>query len=538
MSGSPEVLLRSALEKIVFFECRVASLESELDATRMNAARAREEASAARKRETTLEAALAHARGEQASAVAKSSELLDRVRLLEAERERFLSGMVEAARVAGSPASEGEDAGSSHDLAGFISELRAEIEQLRAWKRAAEEAGVTLGEQRPAAAPSSPAAAAQSLPAGPAALAAMADRFQAEGRIGVTREQVDALPSFTTRSERALFQRSLDDLAATDPGTRRRAADGLRALGSRSAAPLLAAALGREDDAEVKTALLAALGALGEPGAADLAVRELSDSRPAVRSAALEAAHALGQDRAVPHLAVALADASPLVRRRAAMLLGFTRGDLPEEALAAALLDRDAGVARAAAVALSGRPTARAQGALARALDHREPEVRRIAARAVGRWSGEAVDTAAAEPERRFAARRISEKLLAVEGTDLRNAVMRIPQAVSARRRQQVRPARPVAAVAAAFPGPAARAPAAVSPAAALQAAVATVATVEADPVLATAALAEVRAALRGRTVDELAEALARDRLTVEAALRSLLAQGRLTVRGPRFFVS
>jgi predicted transcriptional regulator len=63
-------------------------------------------------------------------------------------------------------------------------------------------------------------------------------------------------------------------------------------------------------------------------------------------------------------------------------------------------------------------------------------------------------------------------------------------------------------------------------------------AVVDADPALAAAALAEVRTSLRGRTVDELAEALGRDRLTIEAAVRTLVAQGRLVVRGPRFFVS
>jgi hypothetical protein len=38
--------------------------------------------------------------------------------------------------------------------------------------------------------------------------------------------------------------------------------------------------------------------------------------------------------------------------------------------------------------------------------------------------------------------------------------------------------------------------------------------------------------------VDEISTTLARDRLTVEASLRSLVAQGRLVVRGPRFFMS
>jgi hypothetical protein len=59
-----------------------------------------------------------------------------------------------------------------------------------------------------------------------------------------------------------------------------------------------------------------------------------------------------------------------------------------------------------------------------------------------------------------------------------------------------------------------------------------------ADPALADAALFEIRAALRGRTPDELASALGRDRPTVEAALCALAAQGRVARRGPRFYMS
>ena len=43
----PEGLLRSALEKIVFFECRVSQLESELAAARTTAERARGDAAQA-----------------------------------------------------------------------------------------------------------------------------------------------------------------------------------------------------------------------------------------------------------------------------------------------------------------------------------------------------------------------------------------------------------------------------------------------------------------------------------------------------------
>jgi hypothetical protein len=61
---------------------------------------------------------------------------------------------------------------------------------------------------------------------------------------------------------------------------------------------------------------------------------------------------------------------------------------------------------------------------------------------------------------------------------------------------------------------------------------------VTADPALADAALAEIRTALRGRTPDELASALCRDRQSVDAALAVLAAEGHVARRGPRFYMS
>ena len=621
MSGSPEELLRSALEKVIFFECRVASLEHELEAARATAARARDEAGAARRRESELEAQLAQLKGAQAVGAAQSSELAERVRLLEAERERFLSGMVESARVAGAPAGDGDEAGDASELAGFIAELRAEIEVLRAWKREAEAAGYgpnATATANTTASPSATATASSSVsttaspsvrpersvaegdakskgespatateagkitvrevvgvPSGAAgrgvvALPAMATAFEQSGRITVSHAEARALPRFSTRSERALYESCLDDLGARDPSVRRRAADGLRALGSRGAAPLVAAALGREADADVKAALLGALGALAEANACDLAIRELADPRPPVRAAALDAASALAGPAAIPALAGALADASPLVRRRAVVLLGFARGEAADDALAGALADRDAGVARAAAAALAGRPSPRAQGALARALEHREPAVRRAAALATARWSGEAVDTSAPEAERRRAARRIAEKLLEVGGDELRSAVTKVPVAAAPPPRpsppvgervkvsssspsgERVKTAQRAPRVPSPSPFIAGSAPRVSSPspsqgegrgegrrpAAAAPKTTVAVAALSADPALATAALAEVRAALRGRTAEELCATLGSERVTVESTLRALVAQGQLVARGPRFFMS
>src|SRR5512137_140251 len=441
LSGNPEELLRGALEKIVYFECRLSQLESELSAAREVASREKEAAAAARARESTAAAELTQARSDLDTLRRSDHEFSERVRLLEGERERFLTGLIDQARIAGAPSSD-EQAGEEADLAGFIAELRAEIERLRPWKLAAEAAGMRLEE-------------AAVLPLRPhAGVGEIAQGFEAAGRIGLSRaESVRLENGLESRAERSLYEASMDDLASTDPRARRRAADALRVMGSRAAAPLVAAAVGRERDAEVKVALLSALGALAGPAAVDVAARELADPRPVVRGAALDAVAALAGEGAEPRLLAALGDGSPLVRRRAVLLLGFARGPSVEEALRASLADRDAGVARTAALALSGRPTASAQGALARALDHGEESVRRVASTAVARWCGESVAAAAPAEDRRRAARRIAEKLSAVGATALRDAVVADPAAApraAAARAAAPRPQAPAAAPASA----------------------------------------------------------------------------------------
>ena len=525
MSGNPEALLRGALEKIVYFECRLSQLESELSAARDVASREKEAAAGARARETAAAAELARTRSEMEIARHREAELGERVRLLEGERERFLAGLIDQARIHGAPG-EQDPAGEEADLAGFIAELRAEIDRLRPWKAAAEAAGLRIDEPALVAIP--PHAAVGEIAAG----------FQAAGRLGMTRaEAIGMERGMESRAERSLYESSMEDLASQDRHSRRRAADALRAMGSRAAAPLVAAAVGRERDEEVKVALLGALAALGEPAVADVAARELSDSRPAVRGAALDAVAALSGESAEPRLLAALGDPSPLVRRRAVLQLGFSRGSSVEEALRATLADRDPGVARAAALALSGRSTATAQGALARALDHGDESVRRVASKAVARWSGESIAAAAPAEDRRRAARRIAEKLSAVGATALRDAVVADPAATP--RPAQARPAatRPAPAI----PAPAVTAPAA-APApvrfsATAQLARTAVAVVEVPSGKLSpgeeAVLLELRSALRGRTPEEIARVVPGG---VDGALAALVARGSAVKRGVRYF--
>src|SRR5512138_1197649 len=322
----PEGILRSALEKIVFFECRVSQLESELTAARTTAERARTDAAAARRHEVELQQALAAERGTRADAQRRADDLAERVGLLESERERLLSGLVERARVGGASAADGtpgpEEGGA--DLAGFIAELRAEIVALRAWKAAAEAAGI-----RGPAGPLPVARGERSAESMPA----LAERFRAEGRVGLGGRDAEHMKELLpTRADRVLYERSMDDLRSAEARARIRAVRALEALGARAAAPLLAAALGREEDEGVKAAVLGALGRFQEPFAAELCTRALEDPRPPVRVAALEALARVAAGDAEPRLGQALSDPSPLVRRRAALLLGFSAGDRAEAA--------------------------------------------------------------------------------------------------------------------------------------------------------------------------------------------------------------
>ncbi len=480
-ASDPGELLRSVLEKIVFFECKVAQLESELAAARQIAERARADAASSRARETELTQELATARGERGAFALRETDLTERITLLELERERLMGGLVERARLGGAPAVLGEapaDADES-DLAGFIAELRAEIESLRAWKAAAEAGGVAPGAAgRPASSTNGPRPAS-----GPAALAELAGDFQAAGRTGLSRAEATSLAGLLpTRADRVLYERAMAELSASEPPARKRAIRQLAALGARASAPLLASALGREPDAGVKVALLEALGSFQEPFAADLAVGELGDPRPEVRAAALEMLAAVAEVAALPHLARLLADPSPLVRRRAAVLLGFTRGEVAEAALAAALRDADPGVARAAAAALAGRsgePTRRA-------LEKYQHAVARPSSSLPARSL--LAQAAAPRPGAAVAVREAPAPAAAANPPRTRVAVLEAP------------------------------APAAPPPGA-----------------LEAALLLELRGALRGQSADELARVCGAPPARVDAALELLAGRGAVVRRGPRW---
>lgn len=531
--SGPEEFVRGALEKIVFFECRVSQLTAELTAERATALRAKETTTAVRARGVELEMLLAQARSDVTTMKLQVVELQERVRLLEAEREQFLAGFVERAQVASAPGEFDSESPSEQTnlaaLSGFIAEMREKIEQLKSWKSAAQKAGIAI-EERGLSKPT------ESVPT----VSVLAARFEKAGRLGVVTNETDRMKEqFATRAERSLYESSMEDLATADPGRRKRAADCLRALGSRAAAPLITTALSRESDPAVKVALLCALAAVGEPSAATLAIRETADLHPEVRAAALDATAALAKEHAEPALVEALNDSSSLVRRRAVLLLSFMTNATVTDALTSMLSDRDPSVARIAAQALSGRPDIQAQSALIKALNHQDPAVRRCAANAVNCWSGETIDPNASPVERRRAARRIADKFTRLDEGALRRAVIQVPSvAVTTDRlsvvhqKQETAPLIPPTAkpqnteivetvIVKHTPAPVVQVSVPRKETSALEASL----------------IGEIRTSLRGRTTEELSQLINVELAEVVGSLTILVKRGTISQRGPRFFM-
>jgi hypothetical protein len=331
------------LEKVVFFEWRVAELSAQLVQAQERAAaatrtaeRSAEERSLAEQRARMAESRAAAAEAERARmsgllAASREEPAKDRERiaeleaqLLEAraeiarqreERDRWLSDMVAQARAGG----DGPSA-----LAEFIAELRGEVislrEQARQEEASPDETTARIEPPREAAAPEAPplrTPATKPIPA------------PADGSPAPLYQPIQASPAIDFSSPsvsggsaaRALSEQSLRQLGSSDAARRAQAARNLASVPAPRAAPELAAALSRETDPRVRGALALALVACGGEGAADLVVQLQGPPEPAlVRLAALDALCSAGPERARLALETAAKDESPAVRRRAAML--------------------------------------------------------------------------------------------------------------------------------------------------------------------------------------------------------------------------
>jgi len=374
-------LLKSALEKVVFFECRLDQLANELERANAEMGRLKADLSQASQRELALKQELAAAESRVSQARRERDEANAAVQAAHGERERLLAKLIEAERIRMA----GQEV-EGLDLAAFIADLRSEVVSLRSGK----------------------AMLADPAPQGFATTEDAAHAFESAGRLGITdadREELKAAARFETRSEQTLFALSLRELSSTDAVARMRAAQRLSALGARPALPAVAAALNAEQSTEVLCALLAVCGAANEPSVLPLVQARLSHASIEVRLAALEAASHLNDLRC---LALALDDDAVRVRRRAAVLAS-NRTD-SSAVLERAARDADASVRRVAALGLASLGGARAESALLVALDDNDPTVRRAAAKGLSRAFGAEVFAVADldQARRRREIRRLS----------------------------------------------------------------------------------------------------------------------------------
>ncbi len=592
----PDALLKSALEKIVYFEARAQQLTNDLDQACSERERLRTDLAHASQREIDLRRVIAELEVRSTRAHAEREESANLAEALRRERAELLGKILEASRL-------NTDVSDPFDLASFIAELRSEVLLRREHAEGAPHAMLV------AAAPVAPVDAP--VVEKPSHITNEAEALNLQGRLTVSKAELASLERafpFAGRSEETLFGFSVRELTAPDASARARAAERLTALAHPAAAPALATALHAERDASVKVALLTALSTLAKVEAIPVILPQLGAAAPEVRIAALKALLKLDPTQAGPHLAAAVKDPDSAVRRRASLLALGLHGPSALELGETAIRDENPDVRSLAALVLGASGMESARTWLMQAMRDPEVRVRRSASQALSRLLGQDVSQLVDldEAQRRREVRRLSQvpsnpvkaKLVAslpkvapapiverpaaqVATNGVSHApasqaapthapvVMRATVAQVAPTHDVVVPApvverttvaqvaptsvvahapAPVVAKVVETPRPimvAPRAPASASIAVLAAPARTAVAVIEEEapaPVLEPAVLdgvmTELRAAIRGQPADVLAGALNTSLETVRAACGALMQQGQVVRRGHKYFVA
>lgn len=481
----PEALLKSALEKIIYFEARSEQLSTDLRASRDESERLRRELAAAAQREIALRAQVAELEVTAARSTHEREEQLRVNEALRRERKELIGKLIDASRL---HATGEEVAGEPEfDLASFIAELRGEALGLR-------EAPAVVSAPAPV-----PALVVARAPGAAMSMARHAERFRAQGRLDVSPEELHALAR-EPLVEETLFGFSVRELSAPEPGARIRAAERLRTLATPAAAPALAAALNAEQEPRVLVALMEAFAPASGPEGAAVVTPHLRSSSADVRISALRALMRVDPAEAAPHVSAAMKDPDRTVRRRASLLALGLQG---AEALALgeeAGRDRDPKVRALGALALGAAGGAQARAALTGLLQDPDTAVRQAASRSLSRILGTDVSS-----------------VVALDDAQRRREIRRLAQL----------PANPVTAVA---PPPLPVVVAApVKPEAAAP---------SADEALCAAVLAELRINIRGRAAPDLSRVLVAPVERVDEACALLCARGQAVRRGLKYFVA
>ena len=121
-------------------------------------------------------------------------------------------------------------------------------------------------------------------------------------------------------------QRSMDPLETLtddpEPTVREAVATAFGELASRQAVPWLIETSLVDDDRHVKEAAVAALGAIGDPGAIDTLLEIMRGGPPQVRRRAIAAITVFDDERIEPAIQRAALDRNPGVREAAQMVVG------------------------------------------------------------------------------------------------------------------------------------------------------------------------------------------------------------------------
>ena len=521
----PDALLKSALEKIVYFEARAEQLQNDVASATAEVERLKGELSRAAQREIELRRQVAGYEVELSRSHREREEMGRMNDALRSERAQLIGKLIEASRIHSSDRNLDDEA---FDLAGFISELRSAALAKQPVQLVAHAMEITASVQKTVAPALVAVGAAVATVRAQSSVMAHAQRFMDEGRLNVSEDEMSALSgarAFGGRTEETLFGFSVRELSAPDTFARLRAAERLRALGHPAAAPALATALHAETEPTIQVAMLQAFAEVASnDGGAAVVLPLLDASTPEVRIAALKALLALDPIQAGPHLSAAMKDADRSVRRRASLLAlglsGHAALGLGEQAIA----DIDGEVRALGALVLGAGGGERARELLLAALRDPDQKVRKSAAKSLSRILGEDISSVVSldEPQRRREVRRLSTLPV--------RPVMASATAPVARREpapvQAPAPA-PVVAVPESRPAPVVATPVAEAPAMR-----------EVSEPLCKAVFSELRAAIRGRTPADLVSLTGEGQAAVEGACELLVARGQAVRRGMKFFVA
>jgi HEAT repeat protein len=481
---TPESMLKSALEKIVYFEARSSQLENDYETLRAEADKMRLELSQAAQREIELRRMVAELQVRVQRAHSEREEAGRVTDALRRERAELIGKILEASRINGQKA-EGEI-----DLARFISELRGEV----------------LSKREDEAAPAPAAVAAAPMVTTASTPVAVAAELASQGRLNIKPADLQTLAfgqSFKGHTEETLFGFSVRELTAPDPNSRIRAAERLKALGHPAAAPAIAAALHAERDAEVLCTLLETFAFFAKAEGLPVVTPLLTSESPAVRVAALKALLKLDSAQAGPHLAAAVSDPDRNVRRRAALLALSLTGDQALELGRQAVRDGDGEVRALAALVLGASGAEAARPHLLEAMRDVEPKVRRAAAKSLSKLLGREVGhlVELEDAERRRQVRKLS--FVPPQAVDFEK-VLNLARGATAKKQ--------LVAVLEAPVGP--------------------------DPKVLDKLMLELRTSIRGRPLEVLAQAVSLPQPQTLEACQVLMAKGQIVQRGAKFFVA